>query len=177
MDTAQLSRRGFILGVAGLAATAAAIRPGAALAATPPVVSGAAHFVLTRADGKAYTFTKLVSIISQVDSEEYIYNDGTGQTIHTKQFGKTKPPTVTLEGPMTPADQWLMVWHQQARAGQPNARQDATLKAVDSQGRAVDTWLLAKAWVAQLEVIGFKAGASDQAMIRVKIECNQITVK
>jgi hypothetical protein len=70
MDTAQLSRRGFILGVAGLAATAAAIRPGAALAATPPVVSGAAHFVLTRADGKAYTFTKLVSIISQVDSEE-----------------------------------------------------------------------------------------------------------
>jgi phage tail-like protein len=177
MDTAQLSRRGFILGVAGVAATVAAIRPGAALAATPPVVSGAAHFVLTRADGKAYTFTKLVGITSQVDSEEYIYNDDTGQTIHTKQFGKTKPPTVTLEGPMTSADQWLMVWHQRVRAGQPNARQDATLRAIDPQGRTVDTWLLAKAWVAQFALTSLKAGSSDQAMIRVKIECDQIIVK
>jgi phage tail-like protein len=146
------------------------------MAATGKVSSviTAARFVIN-IDGMETSFSKLSGITSEVEPAEYISVDPTGGIVHTKQFGKTKPPTVTLErGVDTNSQMW--VWHQAALEGHPNARRSATLKLLDAGGNTQASYLLEGAWVSKLDIGALKAGDSAVVCETVQIVCDKITL-
>jgi phage tail-like protein len=122
-------------------------------------------------------FSELGGISSKVASQEYIYNDDQGKTIHTKQFGKTEPPTITLKrGLDADGNGKLLAWHLLARQGKPAARADGTLTVMDAsvEGSVKVVYALEGAWCSELMISGMKAGASDVATIECKITCESI---
>jgi len=139
-----------------------------------PVIT-AARFVIS-IDGIETSFSELNGITSEVEASEYISVDPQGKIVHTKQYGKTKPPTVTLKrGVDSSAQMWA--WHEGALAGDPTARKSATLKLQDAQGNTFQAYQLEGAWVSKLEIGGLKAGDSAVVVETVQIVCDYIEMQ
>lgn len=145
---------------------------------TQETVVSAARFV---ADFKGtpmgtLAFSELGGINSKVGSQEYIYNDARGDTVHTKQFGKTEPPTITLKrGLDAVGNERILLWHELARRGDPTARQDGTLSIFRAGSQQCEAWYtIHNAWISEVSISSMKAGASDIAMIECKITCERI---
>nr|WP_042177862.1 phage tail protein [Kibdelosporangium sp. MJ126-NF4]CEL12817.1 hypothetical protein [Kibdelosporangium sp. MJ126-NF4]CTQ98503.1 hypothetical protein [Kibdelosporangium sp. MJ126-NF4] len=122
-------------------------------------------------------FSELTGISSKVASTEYIYNDDSGNTVNTKQFGKTDPPTISLKRALDAAgSKLLLAWHAQARIGNPSARVSGTLTVMDASGGSDNkiVYNLHGAWCSELTIAGMKAGSSDVATIECKIACESI---
>lgn len=122
-------------------------------------------------------FQELGGITSKVGSQEYIYNDDRGHTVHTKQYGKTEPPTVTLKrGLDTEGSKLIMAWHGLARSGDPKARLDGLLTVMDASDPPTIqiVYKLHNAWCSDVTVSSMKAGSADVATIEVKLTCEAI---
>lgn len=150
-----------------------------AMAGAQTVVS-APRFVLQVVNSRqSWSFSELAGINSQVAPAQYIYTGGKGQVNHTKQYGKTRPPTVTLKKPMD-TDRSLWAWHMAVQNGNLQARQDATLMVYSAGqptragSRPAMEYVLQKAWPKKIEVSGMKAGRTDTAMITVTFACDRI---
>jgi phage tail-like protein len=136
-----------------------------------PVIT-AARFIVN-IDGVETAFSELTGINSEVEPSEYISAGPGGDIIHTKQYGKTKPPTITLKrGVDTNAQMWT--WHQAALMGDPAGRRTATLTLQDAQGKNFQKYVLEWAWVSKLEIGGLKAGDSAVVVETVTIVCDYI---
>jgi phage tail-like protein len=129
----------------------------------------------------AASFQEMSSMVSEVEAQEYIYCTEQGAVSHTKQFGKTKPPEVTLKRGFD-SDKSLWMWHLQVRANSPTAPQDATLHVVQTKAGATNagetetvmSFVLHRAWPKKLEVTGLKAGDSAVAIESVVLVCDSI---
>lgn len=142
----------------------------------PQIVSAARFYFQT--SGAKVPIAELKNINTHVEPIEYIYNDPQGTTVHTKQYGKTKPPNVTF---VTGLDQNSMLMffglHDKVRQGDPTGRQDMDIFLYDLSGSNVMLhYALDNAWVSKLEVGGAKAGASESITLTVTLECDQIKV-
>jgi phage tail-like protein len=144
----------------------------------------AARFVLGVTGGSAqWGFSELAGINMEVEPNEFIYCDNKGGIVHTKQYGKTKPPTVTLKKGMD-SDTSLWGWHLAAQAGSQRARLDCTLMAYaagspgvsPSASDKVFEWLLWNAWPSKVDLANMKAGATDTPLLTVTFACDHITV-
>jgi phage tail-like protein len=130
------------------------------------------------------SFQEMTSLVSEVDVQEYIYCDSINQpgaVNHTKQFGKTKPPEITLKRGFD-SDQSLWLWHHQVRINDPQALRDAFLNVVQTKTGATDmndtepvmAFHLHNAWPKKLEVTGLKAGDGGVAIASIVLVCDQI---
>jgi hypothetical protein len=121
-------------------------------------------------------FAELGGINSKVTSQEYIYSDSRGETVHTKQFGKTDPPTISLKRALDAVgNHKILAWHEMARLGDPLARQDGTLSVFIGNNKSPETvYIIHKAWISEVSITSMKAGSSDVAMIDCKITCEKI---
>lgn len=126
-------------------------------------------------DGQSVaTFSELSGINSEVEPAEYMYCDKGGKFFHTKQFGKVKPPTITLKRGMDD-DHKLWAWHQAAVQGLPSARTTCQLQMYLADGKTVvQTYTLENAWITKLEVNGVGAGKSDVITMTVTLTCDEI---
>ncbi len=132
----------------------------------------AARFIIS-IDQADISFSELSGINSEVESSEYISVDPQGNINHTKQYGKTKPPTITLKRGVD-NDGHMWVWHQQVLQGNPAGRKTATLTLQDAQGTNFQKYVMEGAWLAKLEIGGLKAGDSAVVMETVQIVCDYI---
>jgi phage tail-like protein len=129
----------------------------------------------------AASFQEMSSMVSEVDAQEYIFCNEQGEVNHTKQFGKTKPPEVTLKRGFD-SDKSLWMWHLQVRANSPSAPQTATLHVVQTKAGATDSsqtetvmsFVLHRAWPKKLEITGLKAGDSAVAIESIVLVCDSI---
>jgi phage tail-like protein len=125
-------------------------------------------------------FQELAGINSEINIEQYISVDATGHVNHTKQFGLTRPPTVTLKRGLDHS-LTLWAWHQMALNGDPAARaQYLSLDifgggsaAVQNQ-RPLMSYLLINAWCAKINISSAKAG-EGVVTEDVTIACDVIT--
>jgi phage tail-like protein len=139
----------------------------------------AARFYINMLNLGTMAFSDLGGISSKVVSQEYIYNDERGNTFHTKQYGKTEPPTITLKrGLDTDGNAKILGWHALARAGDPTGRADGTLTVMDASGDDANKieYTLHNAWCSEVTISGMKAGDSSVAFIECKITCEEISV-
>lgn len=151
-----------------------------AVAAGNPTVMSASTFVI-QVDGiQVATFSELSGINTEVEPVEYI-STGPEGIIHTKQYGKTKPPQVTLKRGMD-AETYMWAWHQAVLRGEPMARKTCSLQlfaAAQSpkSGQPIMTYVLENAWPSKLEISGMKAGASELVTETVVLLCDQILMQ
>jgi phage tail-like protein len=144
-------------------------------------VVSAPRFYITIANYPVASFQEMSSMMSEVDAQEYIACDSTGGINHTKQFGKTKPPEVTLKRGFD-SDLTLWSWHQQVRINDPSAPQDCFLNVVQTKAMAkhasdtetVMSFHLWRAWPKKLDITGLKAGDSAVAIQTVTLVCDRI---
>ncbi len=121
-------------------------------------------------------FSELGGITSKVASQEYIFSDANGKVNHTKQFGKTEPPTISVKRGLDQAgSNAILAWHAFARSGDNSARCPGTLTVFDAGGTVQATYHLEEAWISEVNITSVKAGTSDVAMIECKITCASIT--
>lgn len=133
----------------------------------------AARFYIDFTNLGRIAFSELQGITSKVVPTEYIYNDDQGRTVHTKQYGKTEPPTITLKrGLDVEGNTKLLAWHAMARAGDPRARGDGTLTVIETNREI--SYRLVNGWCQELIISGMKAGDSAVAFIECKICCEEI---
>jgi phage tail-like protein len=137
-------------------------------------VFSAPRFFIQSDQFQALGFSELKGISSQVEHHEYIYNDDRGNTQHTKQFGKTKPPTVTLVRALDTDIAPFFTWHDKARQGLADARTGVTITVQDASGNVQVTYMLENAWLTKLEIGSAKAGSTDSLMVTMTIECDKI---
>jgi phage tail-like protein len=139
-------------------------------------IVSASQFYFSTSQITPVPISELKNINSQVEASEYIYNDEKGKTLHTKQYGKTKPPSVTFVTGLEPvASTQFFLWHDMARGGVPTARDDAEVYLLDAGGTFKLTYLLEAAWVAKLDISGAKAGGTENITLTVTLECDKIT--
>lgn len=149
-------------------ARAAAVHPLAAPAAATP-----ARFTLTTGLFAPMSFGELSSISSQDEPSQYLTTGPGGTVIHTKQFGKAKPPVVVLKRSLDAAgSQALFAWHRAAEQGVPSARVTARLTIAQTGGTI--TFTLENAWLSKLDISGMKAGSGQVAVETATIVCDQI---
>jgi phage tail-like protein len=146
----------------------------AATGTTPSVIS-ASSFVIN-IDGVEVTFSELSGINSEVEPVEYISSDASGAILHTKQFGKTKPPKVTLKRAVDDSTA-IWAWHQLVLAGDPTAAKSCSLALKDAARNTLITYVLENAWPAKVDIAGLKAGASEVVMETVEIVCDAIMMQ
>jgi phage tail-like protein len=146
----------------------------AATGSTSPVIS-AARFVIS-IDTVEVTFSELTGIKSEVEPVEYISTDSTGKIVHTKQFGKTKPPNVTLKRGVDDSTK-IWAWHQAVLMGDVTAPKTCALKLQDASGKTLITYILENAWPCKVDIAGLKAGASEVVMETVEIVCDSIIMQ
>jgi phage tail-like protein len=146
----------------------------------PIVPVTAPRFLLTTVTAnQTWSFAELTNIAMEVEAHEMIYCQPDGTIQHTKQYGKTKPPTVTLKKFMD-TDTSLWAWHCAAQAGSPNARQDCTLKVYKAgspnlapqPADQVFEWVMYSAWPSKIDVAGMKAGGTETTLITVTFQCD-----
>ena len=151
-----------------------------AVASGNPTVMSASTFVI-QVDGiQVATFSELSGINTEVESVEYIATGPEG-IVHTKQYGKTKPPTVTLKRGLDPQT-YMWSWHQAVLQGDPTARKTCSLQlfaasASPKSGQPIITYLLENAWPSKLEIGGMKAGATEVVTETVVLHCDQILMQ
>jgi phage tail-like protein len=153
------------LALAPLTANAAGMGPQQAVAG--------ARFVLMEGGRTIASFQELKGINSAVGTTRYIYDNAGGAIQHTKQFGKTRPPTITLVRGIDSNNQ-LWKWHLQAMNGGPAARKQLTLQMLGAGGTRALTYNLSNCWVNKLEIGGMKAGAAAQFVETAQLECDSI---
>jgi len=155
-----------------------------ATGSTSTKVISAARFVLSTATGNGkWGFSEMNQISMEVEPHEFIYCDPTGAIQHTKQYGKTNPPKVTLKKPMDD-DTSLWGWHLAVQAGSASAPVDCSLIAYSAgspdanpeSASKVFEWLLQRAWPSKLELSGLKAGSTATAELTLTLACDLITV-
>ena len=108
-------------------------------------------------------FQELAGINSEISIEQYISVAPGGIIEHSKQFGLTKPPTVTLKRGLDGSGV-LWAWHQMALQGSPRAR--ASWLGLDmyggglpeAGGTASVRYTLINAWCAKINISSAKAG-------------------
>ena len=150
---------------------------------TTPVISGA-HFAIGVDGTDIAIFSELSGINSEVEAVEYISANSTknGLIEHTKQFGKTKPPKVTLKRGLD-GSKAIWAWHEMVMNGDVTAITTCHLKllsqAADSGGepKIKITYVLENAWPSKVDIAGMKAGASDIIMETVEIVCDSIIMQ
>jgi phage tail-like protein len=140
----------------------------------PPVVSSPRFFVRCEGWATGVGFSKLGGFTSEVEFQEYSYNSRLGN-VHTKQFGRTKAPTIVLE---RAADRngfgQLYAWHLLARSNNPLAKLPASFDICDKSGTPAIACLLENAWCSKLELDAVQAGAAAVLMMRVTVVCDAI---
>lgn len=140
----------------------------------PPAVSSPRFVVTCEGWATGIGFSKLGGFTSEVEFQEYSYNGRLGN-VHTKQFGRTKAPTVVLE---RAADRTgfaqLYGWHYLARTNNPLAKLPASFDICDKSGTPAMACLLENAWCSKLELDAVQAGAAAVLMMRVTIVCDAI---
>ncbi|WP_405059638.1 phage tail protein [Kribbella sp. NBC_01505] len=124
-------------------------------------------------------FSELSGINSKVGSSEYLYSNSDGTLVHTKQFGKTEPPTITLKRAVDrTGTNRLLIWHNLAREGKTDARCDGSLSVFGAgDGDATAIYFIFNAWCSDLTISSLKAGSSDVASVECKITCERIEGK
>lgn len=124
-------------------------------------------------------FQELGGINSEIGIEQYISADAAGFVNHTKQFGVTKPPTVTLKRGLDNS-MVLWAWHQMAMSGDPAAR--AQYLSLDIYGGGLQniqqqqpsmSYTLVNAWCAKINISSAKAGEGIMTE-DVTIACDMI---
>lgn len=151
----------------------------AGTATTQDQVITTARFVIDLDRIGRIAFSELNGITTKVTPQEYIYNSDTGATVHTKQFGKTEPPTISLKrGLDAEGNAKLMAWHRMARLGLPQARANGTLTVMDASGseQTQIVYQISRAWCTDLIISGMKAGESAVSTIECKITCEEILI-
>lgn len=146
---------------------------------TQDQVITAARFFIEFSHIGRIAFSELSGITSKVSAQEYIYNNDRGETVHTKQFGKTEPPTITLKRALdADGSAKLMAWHAMSRAGEPTARSTGTLTVMDASGNQTSEiiYTIHGGWCSELLVSSMKAGENAVATIECKITCEEIAV-
>jgi hypothetical protein len=145
-------------------------------------IRSAPRFYLQSSGIAPIAFTQLLSIDGPITGtkkcQPYINTPGVSPVC--KQHG---PPSLTLRAPLDPhAYKALLSWHQDARAGKPNARQDATLSMYQAgAGPGSDgsqpsiIYRLQRAWVSKLETGGVNAGAKRVLFVKVTITADSIS--
>lgn len=140
------------------------------------VVSAARFFVVCEGWTAGLGFSDLSGFSSVVEHQEYSYNAQLGN-FHTKQFGRAKPPSLTLKrGLDAEGFGRLFAWHLLARMNNPLAKVPAYFEIRDAAGTTTAVCVLENAWCARLELDGVTAGASNVVMIKVTIECDSIVL-
>ena len=148
---------------------------GARLDPTNTLVSAARFYLqFDGMTGGEITFAELTGIVSEVEATEYMSSGSFGVTLG-KQFGKNKPPTVTLKRGVD-MDLTLWKWHKDVLDGKPTARRGCTLTLCDSFGTPKQAYNLVNAWPTKLSISGMKAGGSDTAIAEVTLTCEQINL-
>jgi phage tail-like protein len=151
-----------------------------AVAGGNPTVMSASTFVIQVDGVNVATFSELAGINTEVEPVEYI-STGPEGIIHTKQFGKTKPPSVTLKRGLD-SESKMWAWHQAVLRGDPTARKTCSLQlfaaaASPRSGTPIITYLLENAWPSKLEIGGMKAGSSEVVTETVVLHCDQILMQ
>ncbi|MEC3978756.1 phage tail protein [Amycolatopsis sp. H20-H5] len=119
-------------------------------------------------------FSKLSGFNSTVETQEYSYNSFLGNN-HSKQFGRTKPPSLTLERALDRAGfLQLFSWHALARQNSPAAKMIATFEIMDAGGGTMIACMLDNAWCSKLELDPAQAGGGTVVSMRATIECDAI---
>jgi phage tail-like protein len=144
------------------------------------VLSGA-HFEISIDGTTIAIFSELSGINSEVEAQEYIASDQAGNVIHTKQFGKVKPPKVTLKRGLD-GSKGIWAWHEKVLQGDISALQTCSLKLLSAatengQPKVQITYILENAWPAKVDIAGMKAGSSDVIMETVEMVCDQIIMQ
>lgn len=139
----------------------------------------AARFYLDWPGAGKIAISEVSNIQSKVVGQEYIYNDASGETRYTKQFGKTEPPTVTIKRALDKTGSTaLLKLHALARVKDRKAIGDyvsiVVLDAVRLNDDPAEVYTLEKAWVSEISIQGLKAGDSQVATMDVKIVCESI---
>lgn len=139
-------------------------------------VLSASKFIVSIDGVDLATFSDLSGINSEVEPAEYMAVGKNGTFTHSKLFGKTKPPTVTLKRGLD-TNNAMWAWHQLALAGAPTARKTCQLQMCAADGKPTSppqTYILENAWVQKLEIAGMSAGKSEVVMETVTLTCDYI---
>ncbi|MCR6487820.1 phage tail protein [Amycolatopsis sp. OK19-0408] len=140
----------------------------------PPVLSAPRFVVTCEGWTTGLGFSKLGSLQSEVEFQEYSYNSRVGN-VHTKQFGRSKPPSIVLERALDSAGfAQLYGWHLLARMNNPLAKLPASFDILTKSGEPVLACLLENAWCQKLEVEQTQADASAVSMMKATIVCDGI---
>jgi phage tail-like protein len=147
--------------------------PGSSSSATGAQVLSSAHFTISIDQTEVATFSELTGINSEVEPVEYIAANQQGHVVHSKQFGKTKPPKVTLKRGLD-GSKAIWAWHQAVLDGDPGALRTCTLSLKNAHGDITISYVLEDAWPCKVDIAGAKAGGSDVIMETVEMVCSQI---
>lgn len=140
------------------------------------IVSAARFMVFCEGWADGMGFSELAGFSSVVEHQEYSYNGLVGN-VHTKQFGRAKPPSITLKRGLDAAGFGrLFAWHALARLNNPLAKTPAQFVIMDSAGEPVAVCLLENAWCARLELDAATAGSSNVVQMKTTIECDSIVL-
>lgn len=137
-------------------------------------VSAARFTVVCEGWSTGLGFSELAGFTSAVEHQEYSYNGVLGN-VHTKQFGRPKPPSITVKRALD-KDGFgrLFAWHALARANSPLAKLPAVFTIMDASGAVTAACLLENAWCARLELDAASAGSANVVMIKTTIECDSV---
>ena len=135
------------------------VHPATSARAAQPAATTVTGFQLRVTGLGTLKFTELEGVSSVVKPNQYLTTlNGTIQ--HTKQYGKTVPPTLVLARPLR-TDPQLWTWHMNAAEGKAGAATyGAVLVAVNSSGNPVMRWYLTNIWPSKISIGNMKAGSS-----------------
>lgn len=137
-------------------------------------VSAARFVVVCEGWAVGLGFSELAGFTSAVEHQEYSYNGVLGN-VHTKQFGRARPPSITLKRALDSAGfGQLFAWHALARMNNPLAKVPAAFTIMDAAGEVTAACLLENAWCSRLEMDAAAAGAGSVVMMKTTIECDSI---
>lgn len=146
-----------------------------ALGAPVPVVSSPRFFLWCPGWTEGLAFSELSGFSSSVEPQEYSYSGWLG-VVHTKQFGRPKPPQITMKRP-TDHEGFarIFAWHMLARTNCPvGGKVPATFTIMDKSGIPHVACELKNAWCSRLELDPVRAGDSGVVFMKVTVECDQV---
>jgi phage tail-like protein len=141
-----------------------------------PVVSAARFWVSCEGWATGLGFSELTGFNSTVESQEYSFSGMIGN-VHTKQFGRARPPQITLKRALDATGfAQLFGWHMLARMNNPLAKLPAIFTIMGASGEVSIVCTLENAWCAKLDIDSAQAGSSNVVMMKATIECDSILI-
>ncbi|OLR92871.1 phage tail protein [Actinokineospora bangkokensis] len=138
------------------------------------VVSAARFVVMCDGWSTGLGFSELAGFSSAVEHSEHDYNGLLGN-VHSKQFGRAKPPSITLRrGLDGEGFARIFAWHALARMNNPLAKVPAMFMIMDAAGDTKAACVLENAWCSRVEMDTVAAGAAGVVMMKTTIECDSI---